>query len=622
MAVAAWAQSLDSFRPDWRRIGGTAVDYSLASVATGPVDRVWFSADGERVFIRTSAGQVFETADGEAWKVSPDAAPDDGQALVVPPEGFALPEPDVRLRAATANRARVYAFGRGVHRSDDGGQSWTDLTDFRGRPIIGADARDLAVSPKDADVVLAANGFGVWRSVDGGLSWSGLNETLPNLPLVRIAGLPEGSHGARLLLEGGVEVEWAPGEKRAWRPAPPSEKAGELATRRALSTALGAEITAVASISGFVYAGSQDGRIWVSQDDGRTWLPPREAIGAPIEGFHADPGQARRALAVAGAAAAGRKAPRVLRTFNGGLFWDDLTANLPEGALHAVTADGATGGVYVAGEAGVFFTLADLAGGGPPAPWVKLSAGLPAASALDVELDPAGNQLYVALAGYGIFAATAPHRILAPRVVNAADLSERPAAPGALVSVLGRRIAVARSGRLTAPVLAASDLETQIQIPFEARGPQISLSLEAPSGRFALGLPLESVAPAVFVDRDGTPMIIDADSGLLLDTLRPARSGARVQILATGLGQVRPAWPTGLAAPLESPPAVVAPVRVLLDRQRVEVTRATLAPGYVGFYLIEIQLPELVNAGPAELYVEVDGRASNRVRLYLAPNGF
>ena len=31
---------------EWRRIGNSAVEMALPSVATGPVDRVWFSAGG------------------------------------------------------------------------------------------------------------------------------------------------------------------------------------------------------------------------------------------------------------------------------------------------------------------------------------------------------------------------------------------------------------------------------------------------------------------------------------------------------------------------------------------------------------------------------------------------
>ena len=51
----------------------------------------------------------------------------------------------------------------------------------------------------------------------------------------------------------------------------------------------------------------------------------------------------------------------------------------------------------------------------------------------------------------------------------------------------------------------------------------------------------------------------------------------------------------------------------------VHFERATLAPGYVGLYLIELQLPALVNAGPAEFYISADGQESNRVRVHLEP---
>jgi len=105
----------------------------------------------------------------------------------------------------------------------------------------------------------------------------------------------------------------------------------------------------------------------------------------------------------------------------------------------------------------------------------------------------------------------------------------------------------------------------------------------------------------------------------MLDATNTAHSNARIQILATGLGRVKPQWPTGLAAPLENPPAVIAKVQAYLDRAPIDVTRATLAPGYVGLYLIELQLPALVNAGPAELYLTTDGEESNRVRVYVEP---
>ena len=104
----------------------------------------------------------------------------------------------------------------------------------------------------------------------------------------------------------------------------------------------------------------------------------------------------------------------------------------------------------------------------------------------------------------------------------------------------------------------------------------------------------------------------------MLDAMNPAHSRGRIQILATGLGAVRPDWPTGTPAPQDNPPTVVATVHAYLDRQPVEVTRAVLAP-YIGFYLVEIEVPRIVNYGPEELYIEVDGHESNRVRVYIEP---
>jgi uncharacterized protein (TIGR03437 family) len=61
----------------------------------------------------------------------------------------------------------------------------------------------------------------------------------------------------------------------------------------------------------------------------------------------------------------------------------------------------------------------------------------------------------------------------------------------------------------------------------------------------------------------------------------------------------------------------VAKVEARLNGNPVEVTRATLAPGYVGLYLVEVQLPGLVNAGSADFSLVVNGEASNRVKVLL-----
>jgi uncharacterized protein (TIGR03437 family) len=597
---------------EWRRVGNPSVEMGLAAPATGPVEAVWYSPDGAQLYARTRSARVFGTNDFESWTPVQGASdPPDWPAPAVD----RLPEPGVKLAVAPAAPGRIYALGTQLYRSDDGGHSWSNLTAFHNQSVIGPNQRSVAVSPGDPDQLTVANDFGVWRSLDGGMSWSGLNLHLPNLPASRILATPEGMHGTRILVKDLGAMELAPGAD-AWQPTSDAQAEAENEASRRASQRLGTRITAIATSGQTVYAGAADGRIWVSLDAGGSWTPsPRSRANGPVERFFADPNEPRVALAALGGVGV-----HVLRTTNGGGFWDDLTSNLPDTPAHGVTAERAAGMVYVATDKGVFFAAADLENASPAAvTWTPVSTGLPAAPATDVKLDANGYRLYAAVDGYGIYATAAPHRLRTLRLVNAADFSARAAAPGSLISVVGGRVSTANAGALSFPVLAASEGESQIQVPFEASPSSFSLALETGLGRFTLGLPVQAVSPAIFVNRDGSPMVLDGDSGLMLDGRNAAHSGTRLQILATGLGKVRPDWPTGMAAPLENPPVVAASVKAYLDRVPVQVTRAALAPGYIGFYLIEVQLPALVDAGPAELYISADGQDSNRVQVVLEP---
>ena len=600
---AGWlqAQSL----PEWRHVGGFSYERRLPSPAGGPVERAWFSPDGARLLVRTGLGQIFQTADFENWQPVAAAEP--------PPTGAVqaverFPSTQARLLSFGA---RVYALGDHVYLSEDGGKSWANLTAHGGESVIGAPPQSLAVSPRNPDDLVVGNEFGVWRSLDGGLSWAGLNERLPNLPAVRILSTPVSGVPARLLTAEGGAIEFLPGTDEGWVLTAAAATDADAPLRESLSATLKAPIASVGRSGDHLYAGASDGRIWASLDGGVTWPLFRQGNGRPVSRIFA-----AREGSIALAAAGGT----ILRTTNGGAFWDDITGNLEAAEVFAVTADRASGAIYAATPGGVFTARVDLQNATVPAmvSWTRLR-GLPAAPVRDLALDTQGNQLFVAVEGFGLYAAAAPHRRLGLRVVNAADLTPRAAAPGSLLSVLGARVQSAQAGALRFPVLAAADDASQLQVPFETTGPEVALAIDAASGQTTVPLPVRSASPAIFVSIDGAPMVLDGDSGLMLDAGNVARSNSRIQILATGLGMVSPSWPTGLAAPLKDPPAVAATVEVLLDRAPLQTLKATLAPGYVGFYVVEAQLPAIVNAGPAELYLSVDGQESNRVRIYLEP---
>jgi uncharacterized protein (TIGR03437 family) len=312
--------------------------------------------------------------------------------------------------------------------------------------------------------------------------------------------------------------------------------------------------------------------------------------------------------------------PVVLRTTNGGVIWDDMTANLVQAAVYGVTADFESGAIYAATESGIFWTATDLTAMGQATPWKKMAGNLPDAPVFDVKLDPLGQTLYAAVFGYGVYAETSPHRMREWKIVSAADWTARAAAPGALLSVMGGPVQNVRAGERPVLVLSRGDRETQIQLPYDLEGSTVALSMESGGSTVRSSLPLLTSSPAILVDRDGTPMAMDGVSGALVDAGNPARAGGLVQILASGLGRVTPNWPVGMAAPAgEAAPAVIEQVKAFLDGSALEVVRATLAPGYIGYYLVEVRLPEIINSGAAELFLAAGNAQTNKVRLYIEP---
>jgi uncharacterized protein (TIGR03437 family) len=284
-----------------------------------------------------------------------------------------------------------------------------------------------------------------------------------------------------------------------------------------------------------------------------------------------------------------------------------------------VAADRNAQAIYVASDQGVFYASMDLEARAVLPNWLRLSGNVGKRPALDVYLDDAANFLYASLEGEGVFLTLAPHRRRSPRLVSAANLGPTVAAPGSLLTIVGAKSKQVRVGGRNWPVLSAAGEETQIQVPFDAPTVETALEFEGASPGQQLRVPMARTAPVIFTDREGAALLVDGESGELLDPLVSLRAGAKVQILMSGLGAVEPAWPAALPAPAQNPPRVVAPVRVWLSGQTLTVLRSELASGYVGFYLVEVQLPVVIDRGVQTLAVEADGKMSNTILLRVSP---
>ena len=558
----------------------------LAGPAGGPVTAVWFSESGDRLYARTGRGLTYVTNDYETWAAAPQT---ERRPEPLPERADGpLPERVTALRAAGARK--LYAFGAQVYSLENGGKSWVNLTAFAGRSIIGENPHDLAVSPGDAELIAVANDAGVWCSHDGGLSWTGLNSGLPNLPV------------KALLPEGGIAVEGIGDAILQGSAGWVGVTAHEPDFGR-LSAKLGAAITASIGAGDIWYAGAQDGRIWTSSDAQAHWALASVQAAGPIERFVVDPDAPR----IAFAAASGR-GPHLLRTVNGGQTWYDVSANLT--GAHGVAIEKGAGAVYVATDTGVFLSRMDLNVLGTASPWASVSDGLPvSAPVVDVRLE--GSRLLAAVDGWGVYGTRAPHEINQVRLVNAADLSTRAVAPGGLVSAIGITVNSASALGRDLPVLEHS----QIQIPFGTEPSEMQVDVNR---SLRLALTVKAVAPAMFVDPYGAPLVLDAETGLMLDSSAAVQARSTVQVLATGFGKVSPDWPSGMPAPEIGTPVVASQVRAFLNGREIEVVKATLAPGYIGMYLVEIRIPSLLDEGMAELYLEAGGEKSNTVRLKVA----
>lgn len=581
LAPGARAQNAAQAGPVWKRIGAPSVHAGLADPASGPVSAVWYAANGNRLLSQTAAGRVFELAADGQWRLNTtDSAP------------------STNLKTAGDQR-RLYSMSpSNVYASEDGGRAWINLTGFNDRSVIGSGFTSIAVSPSNPLEIAAANQSGVWRSHDGGLSWRGLNDELPNLSVRRLLGRRTAvlADGASIAFENGA---W---KLVAGSPDPETVLRARLAGRN---------FKAAAQAGSLIYAATAEGRLLASRDNGASWLEAAISAGA-VDRIWADPDRPESALAAAGA--------RLLRTVNGGLFWDDVTGALPAARIHGIAADRLSNAVYVATDRGVFLGALSLHdAGGPATGWTAVSRDLPAAPAWDVRLNP-DNTLTVALDGYGVFETPAPHKARAVRLVNAADMSDRAAAPGSLISVMGANVRQGGVSGVPYPVIASADESSQLQVPFEAGAGVFQLALEGPTDRWLVPVTVKNASPAIFVDSDGAPLLLDAASGLVLDPHVPVRASAGIQILATGLGKVTPDWPSGIPAPFDAPPSVTGVVTAFLDGAPVEVTRATLAPGYVGYYVVELKIPATVNRGTSEFRIVMNGEESNRVRMYLEPD--
>jgi uncharacterized protein (TIGR03437 family) len=178
-------------------------------------------------------------------------------------------------------------------------------------------------------------------------------------------------------------------------------------------------------------------------------------------------------------------------------------------------------------------------------------------------------------------------------------------------------------GGYDAPLFFSADGQINAQIPFELPAnsqPQLLLRTSRAGRPAAIAVPqtvtVAAERPGIFaISQIGTGQgtILNQDSSVN-SASNPATRGSVIQIFATGLGATNPSVPSGQPAPTAEPLArAVTLPEVQIGGIPARLDFAGLAPGLVGLYQVNVEVPATVNSGSAVPLVLVQSGVSSNI---------
>ncbi len=299
-----------------KRLGGeniTSVEYSVSNsniAYAGSFFGIYRSEDGGRTWHRMCWGK-------NGWG-SPGV-----QA------GFPI---DFQVDPRDPNRIFVNNYGGGNFLSTDGGRTWSAAS----AGYTGAQVRDIAVDPTDADRVFAAARSGIFVSTDGGEHWVGINYApLPDIEWNVVVIDPNDPQHLLGANNGEYVILETHNAGQAWRhviQAPgidPRFPVGAGMGWRAIAFTPTNPKTVYAGTSAFVTEALWESEmlakgIFVSHDGGTTWDSTNDALSrdANVSALAVSPVNPNVVYAATGTHG-------LLKTTDGGRSWTAINRGLP-----------------------------------------------------------------------------------------------------------------------------------------------------------------------------------------------------------------------------------------------------------------------------------------------------
>ncbi len=383
-------------------------------VAVDPTDPETVYAGG--VFPTYAEAGVIKTTDGGAsWS---DVTCPTGCT-----NGTGNPHPDMHTLSFGADGRLWLGNDGGVWTSADGGASWVNtnnslnLTQNYALALHPTDSAKMMTGTQDNGTAGRDTGMDEWTQIaagDGGyLAYDFIDPntrytTYVYLTVFRLVGPtttnitgPWGGDPANfiapLVMDPNDSRTLLGGTNRIWR----TENADGAANWTAISLALGDNVNAIAVAEGepdSIYAGTDGGKVWATTD-GTTWFDRSSGLPAgSVSDIAIDPDDS----ATAYVAYFNTSGPRLLRTQDRGLSWEDVTGSYPTStAARALAVEwrNLPPSLYVGSGSGVYWSDDD------GATWDRDGSDLPNVNVGDLALDAVNNTLTAATYGRGAWRA-------------------------------------------------------------------------------------------------------------------------------------------------------------------------------------------------------------------------
>jgi uncharacterized protein (TIGR03437 family) len=183
-------------------------------------------------------------------------------------------------------------------------------------------------------------------------------------------------------------------------------------------------------------------------------------------------------------------------------------------------------------------------------------------------------------------------------------------------------------GGATAPLFFVSPTQVNFQVPlviFGGAQAQVPLTITQGTQSATINVPIRTYSPALFATNSqgtGQGSVLIANTASMAAPVaafpgsRPARAGEFISIYCTGLGDVRNRPGPGSPAPSNPLSATLAAPSVTVGGAPATVSFSGLAPGYVGLYQVNAQVPgTAVNGAAVPVVLTIGGVTSNTVTI-------